>query len=104
MTAQPNVEASDGPGESSQDEDRTYIGATELRKKIRKVLESVRFKDRRFVVSKHGEPQAAVIPIADLELLEYLENEADIDRLEELRKSDSEAISLDEFEDQLSEN
>ena len=103
MTAQPDIETTESPGDGSEDEDRTYIGSTELRKRIRKVLELVRFKDRRFVVNKHGEPQAAVIPMEDLELLEYLENEADRERLEELREEESETVSLEEFEEQVLE-
>lgn len=98
MTAQPNMETTNSPGDTSEEEDRTYIGSTEFRKMIRKVLELVRFKDRRFVVNKHGEPQAAVVPMEDLEMLEYLENEADRQRLEELRDEDSETVSLEEFE------
>ena len=101
MTAQPDIEATENPGDAEQDEDRTYIGATDLRKQIRKVLELVRFKDRRFVVNKHGEPQAAVVPVEDLELLEYLENNADRERLRELQEKDSDAMALDEFEDQV---
>jgi prevent-host-death family protein len=92
------METTNSPGDTSEEEDRTYIGSTEFRKMIRKVLELVRFKDRRFVVNKHGEPQAAVVPMEDLEMLEYLENEADRQRLEELRDEDSETVSLEEFE------
>ncbi len=102
MTAQPDAEATEDLGDAEQGDDRTYIGATDLRRQIRKVLELVRFKDRRFVVNKHGEPQAAVVPIEDLQFLEYLENKADRKRLEDLQAEDSETLGLEEFEGQIS--
>ncbi|MFB6372829.1 MAG: hypothetical protein ABEN55_06890 [Bradymonadaceae bacterium] len=37
----------------------------------------------------------------DLELLEYLENEADRERLEELQEEESETLSLEELEEQF---
>lgn len=61
----------------------TVVDATEFQKKLGQTTERVAHDGERIVVQRHGRPQFAVIPFADLELLEELEDQVD---LEEVRK------------------
>jgi prevent-host-death family protein len=54
------------------------IGVKELRKELSDVLGRVAFGHERVVIKRSGKNCAAVVPIADLELLEKLEDEIDL--------------------------
>jgi prevent-host-death family protein len=43
----------------------TKISATDLRIKVRDVLERVRFKDERFIVQNFGRPVAVILSVED---------------------------------------
>jgi prevent-host-death family protein len=54
---------------------RTEIPASEVRGQISDVISRVAFGRERVIVSRNGKPQAAIIPIADLDLLEALDRQ-----------------------------
>jgi prevent-host-death family protein len=55
----------------------THIDATEARQKFSATLDRVAHRGERIVLERHGRPQLALVPIADLEKLERLEDEDD---------------------------
>ncbi len=58
----------------------TEIPATEVRGQISEVISRVAYGGERVVISRNGKPQAAVIPIADLERLEELDDQREARR------------------------
>lgn len=57
----------------------TRIPASEARLQFAEVLNKVAFGGERIRLQRHGKDIAAVVPIADLRLLEDLENRMDLD-------------------------
>jgi len=53
------------------------VTATQLRNRIRRILDAVQFHGERVIVTRRGDPAAAIVPIADLELLERLGDRLD---------------------------
>lgn len=51
--------------------------ATEVRKNFAEVTHRVAYGDERVIIEKHGKPMVAMIPIADLDEFERLEDELD---------------------------
>jgi prevent-host-death family protein len=39
----------------------------------------VAYKGERVLIQKHGKPVAALVPVADLELIEWLEDQIDVE-------------------------
>lgn len=54
------------------------INATEAREIFAEVLNRVSYRGERVRITRHGKDVAAVVPIEDLELLERLQDEADV--------------------------
>lgn len=61
----------------------TRVDATEFRQKLGETTERVSRDGERVVVQRHGRPQFAVIPYADLELLEEIEDQVDLKEVRE---------------------
>jgi len=60
------------------------------------------FGGERVVLTRHGKRVAAVVPIADLELLESLEDAVDLEKARDaLAASGSERVSWSELKQQL---
>jgi prevent-host-death family protein len=62
----------------------TTVTATQLKNRIGETLDDVQFRGERVILERKGKPAAAVIPIADLEWLQELEDRldaADIERV-----------------------
>jgi len=57
----------------------TKFPASEARRRFAEILNEVEFKGGRVVLDRHGKPVAAVVSFEDLELLEYLEDQHDLD-------------------------
>jgi len=53
------------------------VTATQLRKRIGEILDAVEFHGERVILTRRGRPAAAIVPIADLELLERLGDRLD---------------------------
>jgi len=57
----------------------TRIAASEAREKFATILNEVAFGGERILLHRHGKDVAAVVPIADVELLEALEDKMDLE-------------------------
>ena len=57
----------------------TRIAASEAREKFATILNEVAFAGERILLHRHGKDVAAVVPIADVELLEALEDKMDLE-------------------------
>ena len=55
------------------------IAASEAREKFATILNEVAFGGERILLHRHGKDVAAVVPIADVELLEALEDKIDLE-------------------------
>ncbi len=55
------------------------IAASEAREKFATILNEVAFGGERILLHRHGKDVAAVVPIADVELLEALEDKMDLE-------------------------
>jgi len=53
-------------------ESHLTIGSREARIRLGKIVENARREDNQFVVTEHGEPAAAIIPISDLRILDWV--------------------------------
>mgnify|MGYP001095153881 FL=1 len=51
------------------------VSASELRAKIKRILNEVRYGQSRYVVERFGEPTAAIVSMDDLRLLERVKRE-----------------------------
>jgi prevent-host-death family protein len=61
----------------------TRLAASEARHQFAEVVNQVAFGGERIVLHRHGKDVAALVPVADLELLEQLENRMDLDAARE---------------------
>ncbi len=57
-----------------------------LRSNLSEAVNRAAYGGERIVLNRRGKPVAALVPIADIELLEELENEADIRAARKARK------------------
>lgn len=57
--------------------DRNFLSVMELRENFAEILSRAQIAEDRFRIVKHGKPVAAIIPIADLDWLEMLEDATD---------------------------
>lgn len=66
----------------------TPIPLVALRNTLGDVVNRVGFGHERATITKNGKPVAALIPIEDLELLDRLEEQADLEALRQARAQD----------------
>jgi prevent-host-death family protein len=86
-------------GEARED-GRIYVGSSEARGQLPEVLNRAAYRGDRFVIERHGKAVAAVVPLADLDHLEELEDAADLEALREAR-GDTELVDWDVAKDEL---
>ena len=78
--------------------DPEAVSLVSLRNSLGEIVNEVAYGNHRRIISKNGKQVAALIPIADLELLDKLEEEADLAALKEARAEDNgERLPLDDF-------
>jgi prevent-host-death family protein len=70
------------------------VAITDARDDLAEVVNRVTYRGDRVVLTRRGKRLVAVVPIADLELLERLENAAD---LEEIRSALSDPENADQI-------
>jgi prevent-host-death family protein len=51
------------------------IGSREARIRFGKIVENAKREQNQFVITEHGEPAAALIPISDLRILDWLKRQ-----------------------------
>jgi prevent-host-death family protein len=61
------------------------IAISDLRDDQADVINRVAYRHERFVLTKHGRPVAALIPLDDMKLLEALEDRVDLESIAEAR-------------------
>jgi prevent-host-death family protein len=76
---------------------------SEARESLSATVNRVAFGGERVVLTRHGKPVAAVVPVADLDLLESLEDAVDLDtaRAALAEAGDEPRIGWDELKAQL---
>lgn len=57
----------------------TRLAASAARLQFSEIVNQVAFGGERVVLHRHGKDVAAIVPVADLELLEQLESRMDLD-------------------------
>jgi len=77
------------------------ITTAEARKKFAKVINQVAFGDESFVLTRRGEPIAAIVSINELKLLQELEDKRDIEDAWEAKNDIGKAIPWDELKREL---
>jgi prevent-host-death family protein len=80
----------------------TTVTAGRLKNVIGEVLNRVQFKGERVILSRKGQPAAAIISIPDLRLLEELEDRLDVEEIERvLADEKDEWLTVEEAEREL---
>ena len=57
----------------------TKLDVTKARQAFAETVNQVAYKGERVLIQKHGKPVAGLVPVADLELLEWLEDQIDVE-------------------------
>jgi len=66
----------------------------EVRNTFSDYLNRARYQGERIIIERRGKPVAALVPLEDVELLERLENEADLKAARKARKEGGKTIPL----------
>jgi len=78
------------------------VTAARLKNVIGEVLNQVQFRGERITLTRKGRPAAAIIPIADLRLLEEVEDRMDVEEIERILADETdEWVSLEQAEREL---
>jgi prevent-host-death family protein len=68
----------------------------DVRNTLSDFLNRASYQGERIIIERRGKPVAAIVPLADIERLEQLENEADLKAAKKARKEKG-GVSLDQF-------
>ncbi len=77
------------------------ISTADARKKFAKVLNRVAYGKESFVLTRRGEPLAAIVSIDDLKLLQEIEERMDTDDAWKARNEPGENISWEKLREEL---
>jgi len=77
------------------------ISAADARKKFSNIINRVAYGKESFVLTRRGEPLAAIVSIQDLKLLQELEEQMDIEDAWKARKEPGENISWEQLREEL---
>ena len=77
------------------------ISAAEARKKFANIINRVAYGKESFVLTRRGEPLAAIVSIDDLKLLQEIEEQGDIDDAWKARNEPGENISWEKLREEL---
>ncbi|MEE9535947.1 MAG: type II toxin-antitoxin system Phd/YefM family antitoxin [Desulfobacterales bacterium] len=77
------------------------ISAADARKKFAKIINRVAYGRESFVLTRRGEPLAAIVSIDDLKLLQEIEEQMDIDDAWKVRNEPGENISWEKLREEL---
>ena len=77
------------------------ISAADARKKFSNIINRVAYGEESFVLTRRGEPLAAIVSIQDLKLLQELEEQMDIEDAWKARKEPGENISWEQLREEL---
>jgi prevent-host-death family protein len=77
------------------------ISAANARKKFANIINRVAYGKESFVLTRRGEPLAAIVSIDDLKLLQKIEEQMDIDDAWKARNEPGENISWEKLREEL---
>ena len=77
------------------------ISAADARKKFANIINRVAYGKESFVLTRRGEPLAAIVSIDDLKLLQEIEEQMDIDDAWNVRNEPGENISWEKLREEL---
>ena len=77
------------------------ISTADARKKFASIINRVAFGKESFVLTRRGEPLAAIVTVEDLKLLHELEEHMDIDDAWKARNEPGENVSWDQLREEL---
>ena len=77
------------------------ITTADARKKFAKIVNQVAFGNDSFVLTRRGEPIAAIISMKELKLLQDLEDQLDIEDAWEAKEEAGESIPWEELKKEL---
>jgi prevent-host-death family protein len=77
------------------------ITTVDARKKFANIINQVAFGDESFVLTRRGEPIAAIVSIRDLKLLQELEDQIDIEDAWKAKNEIGEPIPWEELKKEL---
>ena len=77
------------------------ITTADARKMLSNIINRVAFGDESFVLTRRGEPIAALVSIRELKLLQELEDKIDIEDAWKAKNDPSEPIPWDELKKEL---
>ena len=77
------------------------ISAADARKKFANIINRVAYGKESFVLTRRGEPLAAIVSIEDLKLLQEIEEQMDIDDAWKARNEPGENISWEKLREEL---
>jgi prevent-host-death family protein len=77
------------------------ISAADARKKFANIINRVAYGKESFVLTRRGEPLAAIVSIDDLKLLQEIEDQMDIDDALKARNEPGENIPWEKLREEL---
>ena len=77
------------------------ITTADARKKFANIINQVAFGNDSFVLTRRGEPIAAIVSVKELKLLQNLEDQIDIEDAWEAKKEAGESIPWEELKKEL---
>ena len=77
------------------------ISAADARKKFANIINRVAYGKESFVLTRRGEPLAAIVSMDDLKLLQEIEEQMDIDDAWKARNEPGENISWEKLREEL---
>ncbi len=77
------------------------ITMADARKKFSNIINRVAFGDESFVLTRRGEPMAALVSIKELKLLQEIEDQIDIDDAWKVKTEPGEPIPWEDLKKEL---
>ena len=77
------------------------ISTADARKKFANIINRVAYGKESFILTRRGEPLAAIVSIDDLKLLQEIEEQMDIDDAWKARNEPGESISWEKLRGEL---
>jgi prevent-host-death family protein len=78
----------------------TKVNMSNIRQELTNITNEVMFHNQRVIINKNNKPAFAIVPIADIQALEALEDKIDLEQALSSLKSDG-SISLKDFKKKL---
>ncbi|HEY2381544.1 MAG TPA: type II toxin-antitoxin system Phd/YefM family antitoxin [Terriglobia bacterium] len=77
------------------------VSVKDMRDHIAEIVNRAAFGKERILVTRHGKNVAAIVPVEDVETMEYLEDQYDIAEVQRIRAEGGPTLSMDELKARL---